>query len=114
MVDEITKLKETATAEIDRLNSPEDFENFRLKYLSRKGLLAQFFERMKDVPKEEKPSVGKSLNELRGFLESEFESAKKRIVDKKAASNAMVDTHHSPDANGTSAENIQSHKPSTK
>ncbi len=46
---------------------------------------------MKDVPKEEKPSVGKSLNELRSFLESEFESAKKRIVDKKSASNAMVD-----------------------
>ncbi len=72
MNDEIEKLKSEATSEISQLNSPEDFENFRLKYLSRKGWLAQLFEKMRDVPKDEKPAVGKSLNELRGFIESKF------------------------------------------
>ncbi len=91
MLDEIAKLKEEATAVISQLNSPEDSENFRLKYLSRKGLLAQLFERMKDVPKEEKPAVGKSMNELRGFLESEFESARKRIEDRKLTTSSKID-----------------------
>ncbi len=79
MIDEILKLKEEATVAAGRLNSADEAETFRLKYLSRKGLVAQLFERLKDVPKEEKPQLGKSLNELRKSLETEFESAKSRI-----------------------------------
>ncbi len=91
MLDVITKLREEANAAIGQLNSIEDSENFRLKYLSRKGLLAQLFEKMKDVPQEERPAVGKSLNELRRFLESEFESAQKRITDQKLISSERID-----------------------
>jgi phenylalanyl-tRNA synthetase alpha chain len=46
---------------------------------------------MSDVPKEEKPTIGKSLNELRSFLESEFESARKKIEGRKSLSAAVVD-----------------------
>ena len=91
MLDEIAELKGEAAAVIGQLNSIEDSENFRLKYLSRKGLLAQLFEKMKDVPQEERPVVGKTLNELRGFLQSEFESAQKRIADQKPASIEKID-----------------------
>ncbi|HUI31261.1 MAG TPA: phenylalanine--tRNA ligase subunit alpha [Candidatus Acidoferrales bacterium] len=91
MLDEIARLKEEATAAIGRLNSAEDSEDFRLTYLSRKGLLAQLFEKMKDVPAEERPAFGKSLNTLRDFLESEFESAKKRIEDRKSSTSMKVD-----------------------
>jgi phenylalanyl-tRNA synthetase alpha chain len=91
MLDEITRLREEATAVIGQLNSPGDSENFRLKYLSRKGLLAQLFEKMKDVPQEERPIIGKSLNELRRFLESEFESAQKRIESQKLTSMEKID-----------------------
>ena len=91
MLDEIAKLKEEANAEIGQMNSAEAIENFRLKYLSRRGLLAQLFEKIKEVPKEEKPAVGKSLNELRAFVESEFESAKKKIENHDSQTRAMID-----------------------
>jgi phenylalanyl-tRNA synthetase alpha chain len=91
MLDEITKLKEEAAVAISQMNSTEDSENFRLKYLSRKGFLAQLFEKMKDVPKDERPAIGKSLNELRSFLQSEFESATRRIEEKKSTSSAKID-----------------------
>jgi len=91
MFDEITKLKEEATDVIGQLNSLENTENFRLKYLSRKGLLAQLFEKMKDIPQEERPAVGKSLNELRGFLQSEFESAQKKIANQKSSTSDKID-----------------------
>ncbi len=91
MLDKIVKLKEEIAASLNQANTSDDLENFRLKYLSRKGLFAQLFEKMKDVPKEEKPAVGKSLNELRGFLESGFESTKRKIEDKKSASIATID-----------------------
>jgi len=91
MFDEIRKIREEATTAIGKLDSPEDSENFRLKYLSRKGIVALLFEKMKDLPPDEKPVIGKSLNELRGFLESEFESARKRIESRKLASLEKID-----------------------
>ncbi|MGO9480810.1 MAG: phenylalanine--tRNA ligase subunit alpha [Candidatus Kryptoniota bacterium] len=91
MLDEIIKLKEDAAASLNQANTLDDLENFRLKFLSRKGLLAQLFEEMKNVPKEDKPDVGKSLNELRGFLESEFGSAKRKLDEKKSGSVPTID-----------------------
>ncbi len=91
MLDEIQKLKEEATASLAGLKTPEDAENFRLQFLSRKGSLAQLFERLKDVPKEDKPAIGKSLNELRNLIESEFESAKKNVAGPKKENVSGID-----------------------
>lgn len=91
MLEEIQKLKEEATALLSRLKTPEDMENFRLQFLSRKGLLAQLFEKLKEVPREDKPAIGKSLNELRGFLDSEFESAKKNLASGKITDAGKID-----------------------
>jgi len=52
MLDEIEKLKNEAADVLERLANSEDAENFRLKFLSRKGSLAQLFERLKEVSKE--------------------------------------------------------------
>ncbi|OYV87978.1 MAG: phenylalanine--tRNA ligase subunit alpha, partial [Ignavibacteriae bacterium 37-53-5] len=91
MLDEIQKLKEEATASLGGLKTPEDAENFRLQFLSRKGSLAQLFERLKDVPKEDKPAIGKSLNELRNLIESEFESTKKNLASRKKEDVSGID-----------------------
>jgi len=91
MLDEIAKLKVEAAAEFALLNSTDALENFRVRYLSRKGLLTQLFEKMKDVPKEERPAVGKLLNDLRGNLESGFEAAQARLADQKTAAGVQID-----------------------
>lgn len=44
-------------------------EDFRLKYLSKKGLLNSLFEDFKNVPVESKKAVGQSLNQLKNRLE---------------------------------------------
>ena len=68
MQEKINEIKE----EIDNLvvNSLEELEAFRLKYLSKKGLIASLFADLRNVPNEEKKSVGLALNELK---ESEIE-----------------------------------------
>ncbi len=91
MLEEIQKLKDEATSALASLKSSDDAENFRLQYLSRKGALAQLFEKLKDVPKEKKPALGKSLNELRSFLENEFESSKNNLGGKAATSDGNID-----------------------
>ena len=37
-------------------------EEIRIKYLGKNGSVTNLFEELKSVPKEEKPSLGKSLN----------------------------------------------------
>jgi len=47
------------------INSLEEVEKFKIKYLGRKGLLQDLFEDFKNVPNELKKEVGKKLNELK-------------------------------------------------
>jgi phenylalanyl-tRNA synthetase alpha chain len=61
------------------ISNKTELEDFRIKYLSRKGLLSQFFDVLKSVSKEEKPSVGKLLNEIKKLAEQKFEENKKRF-----------------------------------
>lgn len=57
-------------------NNGFDPEAFRLKYLSKKGLLNQMFEDFKTLSAEQKRSVGQKLNELKVALSSKYEELK--------------------------------------
>lgn len=74
MLEKIRQVKEQFEAELKSVQRPEDLEALRIKYLSRKGLVAQLFDQMKTVPATERPSLGRSLNELRSFVQTLFES----------------------------------------
>ena len=43
----------------------EEVEDLRIKYISKKGLIAQLFDEFKTVPNEEKRMVGQQLNQLK-------------------------------------------------
>jgi len=47
------------------IKSPEELEIFRLKYLSKKGLISDLFENFRNVAIEEKKEVGQKLNLLK-------------------------------------------------
>ncbi|MEJ1239067.1 phenylalanine--tRNA ligase subunit alpha [Chryseolinea sp. T2] len=49
-------------------------ESFRLKFVSKKGLIGELFEELKKVPGEQKKAVGKVLNELKQAAESKLAS----------------------------------------
>ncbi|MDW8465612.1 MAG: phenylalanine--tRNA ligase subunit alpha [Chloroherpetonaceae bacterium] len=65
--------KETAAFEI---HDKATLEAYRLRFLVRKGKIAELFERLKAVPKEQKPQVGKLLNDLKAAAEQKYENAK--------------------------------------
>ncbi len=52
--------------------SKDDVEAFRLKFISKKGVIGQMFEKLKVLPGEEKRRIGKELNELKQAAESRF------------------------------------------
>jgi phenylalanyl-tRNA synthetase alpha chain len=57
-------------------DSLEAVEQFRLKYLSRKGVIPQMFDAFKQLPPDEKRALGKPINELKRLAEDIFNDAK--------------------------------------
>jgi len=63
MIDEIKKhIAEVASFSSDNL---EEIEQFRIKYLSKKGLSADYFAAFKSVPNEQKKEYGQAINQLK-------------------------------------------------
>ena len=54
--------------------SREQLEQFRLRYISRKGVVTALFEELKNVPPDERRSVGQALNGLKNLAQERFES----------------------------------------
>jgi phenylalanyl-tRNA synthetase alpha chain len=62
---DLQSLKETALAEIRQASSEIELDNVRVKYLGRSGAISKLSENMRNVAKEERPKLGKLLNEIR-------------------------------------------------
>ena len=62
---DLQTLKETALAEIRQVSSEIELDNVRVKYLGRSGAISKLSENMRNVAKEERPKLGKLLNEMR-------------------------------------------------
>jgi phenylalanyl-tRNA synthetase alpha chain len=69
MLETIDQLRRQAEADITEIDSSEKLEAYRVKYLVRKGAIAQLFEQLKGIPQEEKPALGNALNTLRGHVQ---------------------------------------------
>lgn len=61
------------------VNNPEELEAFRLKFISRNGLVTGLFEELKSASKDEKPILGKKLNEVKKLAEGKFNSLKEQF-----------------------------------
>jgi phenylalanyl-tRNA synthetase alpha chain len=62
-----------------KLNTASELESFRLKYLSKKGIITELFEEFRNIPAEQKREVGQKLNELKQFVQDKFNTLKKEL-----------------------------------
>ena len=88
MLDQIKSLDTLIKNEISKISDADSLEKFRLEYLVKKGKIQDLFEKLKDVPKEQKPAFGKELNILRSFAESEYKALKEKF---EALSESIAD-----------------------
>jgi len=72
---------EIAAFEIQDKNT---LEAYRLKFLVRKGKIAELFEQLKTIPPEQRPYIGKRLNELKTAAESRFEQVRATLEAREA------------------------------
>ena len=71
----IEGIKTSFFKELSKSKTPQDLENFRIKYLGRNGQLASLFDEFNKLPPAEKPRFGNKLNILKKQLTSLYQDA---------------------------------------
>jgi phenylalanyl-tRNA synthetase alpha chain len=88
-------MEEKIQSLLDEINSfsartKNEIEAFRLKFISKKGVVAEMFEELKAIPVEQKKVLGKVLNNLKQQAESKF-SELAEVLDKSSSSAVDID-----------------------
>jgi phenylalanyl-tRNA synthetase alpha chain len=74
MDNDLQKLQETALVEVQQANSKIALENVRVKFLGKAGAISRLSENMRNLPKEDRPRIGKLLNEIRNEVTAAIDS----------------------------------------
>jgi phenylalanyl-tRNA synthetase alpha chain len=102
MLETLNQIKTEGITRLLAIKDAEALETWRIAYLGAKGRLKAAMAGMKDVPKDQKPLVGKTMNEVKAALEQAFESQQRAVGGgaEARAAGPMVDVtapgHPSP------------------
>lgn len=78
----IENLKEKFNSDLSKIDSLTQLEGIKIQYMSRKGEVADVFNHLKDVPPEDRPQIGKRLNELKSYINAEIENVQEGLQKK--------------------------------
>ncbi len=73
------------------VKSKEDLETFRLKFISKKGLVPTLFDDLKAALPEEKKKLGKVLNDLKQLAEGKFKTWQEELENGAATTATDID-----------------------
>ena len=78
----LANIEEIQATQIEKFkDKAADVEMFRVKYLGKKGIIADLFEQFKSVPNEEKKELGKALNMLKVAAMDKIEEFKSYVEE---------------------------------
>jgi len=84
MNNEIKEINNLIIEESKSISNKEELEDFKMKFLIKKGLVQSLFLKMKDVPKEEKKDVGLLLNKLKQDADDIFNDLNEKFQEEEA------------------------------
>src|SRR5437870_7759324 len=88
----LEQLRDDALREIEAASDEQALEAARVKYLGKSGSISAWGEQMKTLPKEEKPVIGKLLNEVRNAVTAAIEASNAQFdAEKESGELAKVD-----------------------
>jgi phenylalanyl-tRNA synthetase alpha chain len=62
------------------INTQEELEQYRLRYLSKKGIISKLFDDFRNVPSADKKEIGQNLNILKSLALEKFNSLKSGLI----------------------------------
>jgi len=92
MLEEFEQIGKEALGDLRKVSSLKDLEEFRIKYLSRKGQVTGLLGRIGKLPREHKPKAGQLANKIKNEVTASFNKLKAALSRSKAEeSKELVD-----------------------
>jgi len=80
MLDQFAKIGKDALDDLKAVRDSASLEQFRIKYLGRKGLILNMLTQIGKVPAEQRPAAGQLANKIKNEVAEAFERAKEIIT----------------------------------
>ncbi len=80
MQQSIDELREQFLQELAQIQSTNELENLKIKFLGKKGPIQQLMRMLKEVAPDQRPVVGKQINDLKEFLTFRCEQLEPELV----------------------------------
>ncbi len=91
MLEQFEKIGSDALAELQKVIDLAALEDFRRKYLGRKGQVTQLLSQIGKLPREQKPHAGQLANRIKKDVTNAFEQLKKDLESRQEVSKELVD-----------------------
>jgi phenylalanyl-tRNA synthetase alpha chain len=83
MQEKLVQIREIALKEIEAVKNTAEVQELRVKFLGKKGELTTILKSMGGLSKEERPVMGKMVNDVKKIVEDKLELISKEIKDKE-------------------------------
>ncbi|HNS22044.1 MAG TPA: phenylalanine--tRNA ligase subunit alpha [Sedimentisphaerales bacterium] len=91
MLDQFEQIGAQALAELENVRDLKSLEDFRIKYLGRKGLIMGLLSEVGKLPREEKPRGGQLANKAKNDVTAAFEERRKALEASQKPQRELVD-----------------------
>ena len=90
MLEQFAKIGKDALEELKTVADSASLEQFRIKYLSRKGLVTQILTQIGKVPAEQRPAAGQLANKIKNEVNAAFEQLKEKITQTQCSKSRQL------------------------
>ncbi len=80
LLDQIDQIRSTFMEELYSISSSKDVERMRIHYFGKKGTIASLMRFLRDATPEDRPNLGKIINDTKEELSSHLENTQKRLL----------------------------------
>jgi phenylalanyl-tRNA synthetase alpha chain len=91
MLEQFEKIGKDALADLEKIADLKTLENFRIKYLGRKGQIIRMLGRIGNLPAEQKPQAGNLANRIKKEVTEAFEKLKKTLLESQQKRRDFLD-----------------------
>ena len=89
MKEKLDKIKEQMEIQISKIEDINNLEKFKSSILGKKGELTQILKNLKNFDEEERPKIGKAVNDVKKIIENKIEN--KRAILKEKELNKRIE-----------------------
>ncbi len=89
--DAILEIKEAFMKELEKTENIEALNELRVRYLGRRGTVTQMLKSLGTLPEDERPKMGKAINDLKNDIEDMIKKRQQELIDLEESSLERLD-----------------------